>query len=109
MNPGRLRHKIDIQQELTTQNTYGEPTHSWVTFLSSVPASIEPIRGREYFASDKMNAEITHRIRMRFRLGVKAKMRVKYCGRYFDIESAINVDEGNEWYELMCREVDADV
>ena len=105
MNPGRLKHKIDIQQELTTQNSFGEPTQTWVNFLSGLFCSIEPIRGKEYFASDQVNAEVSHRIRMRYIGGIHPKMRVKYCNRYFDIIDAINVLEANKKLELMCVEV----
>jgi len=104
MNPGRLRHKINIEQELTTQNTYGEPTQEWVPFLSGLYCSIEPIRGKEYFASDMTQAEVSHRVRMRFVSGIHPKQRIKYCNRYFDILDVINVLEKNKDLELMCRE-----
>ena len=105
MNPGRFRHKIDIQQELTTQNTHGEATQTWVNFVSGVYCSIEPIRGKEFFASDIVNAEVDHRIRMRYMTGIHPKQRVVYCNRVFDIISAINVQERNKDMELMVKEV----
>ena len=105
MNAGRLRHRIDIQQELTTQNAYGEPTQSWVTFASGLYCSIEPIRGKEYFSADMVQAEVSHRVRMRYMPGVHPKQRIKYCNRYLDIIDAINILEQNKELELMCKEV----
>jgi len=104
MNPGRLRHKIDIEQEATTPNSYGEPTQSWSAFLSSISASIDPVSGREYFASDMTNAEVTHKIRVRYRTGIFPKMRVKFGTRYFDIVSVLNFEERNKELLLMCKE-----
>jgi SPP1 family predicted phage head-tail adaptor len=104
MNCGRLRHKIDIQIESTAQNSYGEQTQSWSNYLSSIWASIDPIAGKEYFASDKLNADVSHKIRIRFRTGILPKMRVKYNSRYFDIISVINFEERGKELLLMCKE-----
>jgi SPP1 family predicted phage head-tail adaptor len=105
MNAGRFRHKIDVQQELTTQNTYGEPTQTWVTFLSGMYCSIEPIRGKEYLSSDIIQAEVSHRIKMRFVPGVHPKQRILYCGRYFYIIDAIDIVEQHKMLECMCKEL----
>ncbi|MBO8183770.1 MAG: phage head closure protein, partial [Archaeoglobus sp.] len=48
MRAGELRHRITIQQMQDTQNEYGEPTKEWVD-AATVWASIEGLRGREYF------------------------------------------------------------
>jgi SPP1 family predicted phage head-tail adaptor len=104
MNPGRLRHKIDIEVESTTQNTFGEQTQSWSVFLNDISASISPISGREFFSADMVNAEITHKIRIRYRTGMHPKMRVKFGTRYFDIQAVINFEERNKEILLMCKE-----
>jgi len=67
-------------------------------------ASIEPISGREYFSAQTTQADVTHRINLRYVAGVKPKMRVKYGSRIFDILSVSNVDERNRELQLMCRE-----
>ena len=105
MNPGRFRHKINIQQELTTQNSYGEPTQEWVNFLTGIYCSIEPIRGREFFSADTINAEVSHRIRMRYLPGIHPKHRISYCNRTFDIVAVINVNERNKDMEIMAKEL----
>jgi SPP1 family predicted phage head-tail adaptor len=105
MNPGKLRHKINIQQELVTQNSFGEPTQAWVNFLSGIYCSIEPIRGKEYFSADMVNAEVTTRIRMRYFAGIKSKMRIKFENRYYDIIDVIDILESHKELQLMCKEV----
>lgn len=91
--------------ELNTQDTYGETTQDWVIFLSGLWASIEPLSGREYFSTHQVNAEISHRIKLRYKAGITPKMRVKYGNRYFNIISAIDIKEAHREIHLMCTEV----
>lgn len=103
MNPGRLRHKIDIQIQ-SINNTYGSQSETWTVFLSQISASIDPISGKEYFSSNTINPEVTHKIRIRYRTGINPKMRVKFGTRYFDIQSVINFEERNKDLLLMAKE-----
>lgn len=103
-NPGNLRHRITIQQISSTQDDYGQPIDEW-TDIATVWASIEPITGREFFAADTINSEISHRIRMRYKPGILPSMRVKFKTRYFDIQSVINYNELNTDLQLMCKEL----
>jgi len=103
MRAGKLRETITIQQPNETQNAYGEIVQAWTTFATS-RASVEPLQGREYFASKSVNADITIRFRMRYISGVTAKMRVLYGSMTFDIQSVINVNERDRELVLMCKE-----
>ena len=103
MRAGPLRHRITIQEATETQDVYGEPDVSWSEFVQAW-ASVEPIGSREYFASNRENADITHRVRMRYRPGITHKMRVLYGTRAFDIESIIDARESHRSLELLCRE-----
>jgi SPP1 family predicted phage head-tail adaptor len=68
-------------------------------------ASIEPLNGREFFAAQQVNAEVTARIRLRYLPGVTRQMQVKFGSRTFAIESVINVEERNRELQLMVKEV----
>jgi SPP1 family predicted phage head-tail adaptor len=100
---GKLRHRITIEQVDETQDAGGEMLGNWSVY-AIVQASIQPISGREYFAAQSTQADVTHRINLRHLTGVTPKMRVKYGSRIFDILSVINVDERNRELQLMCRE-----
>ncbi|MGB9780623.1 phage head closure protein [Caldanaerobacter sp.] len=104
MNIGELRHRITIQQPVESSNTFGEVEKTWQD-VATVWASIEPLRGREYFNSQQINAEVTTQIRIRYRPGIKPKMRVVYGERIFDIQSVIDVEERHKEIHLMCKEV----
>lgn len=103
MKIGKLRHRIAIEQAAETQDADGSVIETWSTFATA-QVSIEPVSGREYFAAQSTQAEVTHRIYMRFIPGVVPKMRVKYGARIFDILSVINTKERNVELQLMCRE-----
>jgi SPP1 family predicted phage head-tail adaptor len=104
MRIGRLRHRITIQQPSTAQNTYGEPGTTW-SDLATVWGSIEPLRGREYFAAQEIQAEVTTRIVIRHRADVSPTMRVNYGSDTYLIESVINPDNRDRELQLMCRQV----
>ena len=103
MRAGALRHKIVIQEPTETQDSVGGPDATWSTF-ATVWASIEPLNGRELFAAQQINAEITARIRIRYLSGVIPKMRVSFGERIFEILSVINLEERNREMELMVKE-----
>jgi SPP1 family predicted phage head-tail adaptor len=104
MNPGKLRHRITIQQPSETKDEYKRPTTDWVDF-ATVWAAVEPLRGREYLLAQNTNTELSVRVRIRYLRGVTPGMRVKYGERFFDIQSVIDVDERHREMHLMCVEV----
>jgi SPP1 family predicted phage head-tail adaptor len=100
---GKLRHRIAIEQVTETQDTDGSVIEIWSAY-ATVQASIEPLSGREYIAAQSIQADVTHRISLRYMPGITPKMRVNYSSRIFDILSVINVGERNRELQLMCRE-----
>jgi SPP1 family predicted phage head-tail adaptor len=118
MQAGKLRHKITVQENRPVQDElgraqrddYGAQIDNWVD-LWTCRASMEPLSGREYFASAQIQAEQVTRFRIRYpRFQIWPGMRVKYrdpvlaADRYFDIQAAINQNERNIELWLMCVE-----
>ena len=103
---GKLRHRIAIQS-LTAgspqQTGSGMPDESWGTVVT-VSASIEPLNGRELFAALEHHAETTTRIRIRYRSGVTAKMRVSHGGTIYNILSVIDSEKRHKEMQLMCSD-----
>jgi SPP1 family predicted phage head-tail adaptor len=116
MNPGRLRHRISIQQKGPV-NTAGVDTGVWTEFCQCY-AEIADLSGREYFAQQQAAADLTTRIVIRWRKGVMAQMRVigtdsvidppgqngTPARREWDIQSVIDPDGRHEVLHLMCKE-----
>jgi len=103
MRAGPLRHRITIEAPAETQAADGSIVTTWQAFATSW-ASIEPLIGREYFAQQREQATVSHKIRMRYQAGITHKMRVAWGTRLFEIESVLNVGERNREIVLMCSE-----
>ena len=102
MKAGQLRHRITIQS-YTTTNTHGEITKTWSTF-KTVWARIEPITGREWLESGIVEAEVTHRVTIRYLANVKPQMRIYYDSKYYDIMYIENTEMRDRQMILMCKE-----
>lgn len=103
MQAGRLRHRVTIQEPVSATNGYNETITTW-SRVAEVWASVEPLSGREFFAAEHQQSEISHRVVMRYRGGITATMRVVHEDRELYIQSVINVRERGREMQLMCRE-----
>ena len=106
MNSAKLRSTIRIERNSPTLNTFGEEVDNWTLFAVR-RASIEPLRGREFWTSQEQESEITHRMRLRWDSkisSVTTKDRIAYTSRTFDIKSVINQMERGTEMQLMCME-----
>lgn len=108
INPGELRHRITIQKCNSNQNNYGEidinATITWSDVVT-VRAGIYPISGKEFFAAETVNSEITHKVKIRYIEGISPNMRIKFNNRIFSIESVINFQERGIELQLLCKEL----
>jgi len=101
---GDMRHRITFQEPVKTPDGYKGHTVQWQDVVT-VWASVEPLSGREYFYSHQIKAEVTHRVRMRYRTDITTKMRIKLSeDRALTIESILDIKERREMLELLCRE-----
>ena len=98
-----MRHRITIEAPVETQAADGSILTTWETFIEAW-ASVEPLIGREYFAQQREQATVSHKIRMRHIAGITHKMRITWGTRLFEIESVLNVGERNREIVLMCQE-----
>ena len=103
MRAGDLRHKITFQQLTVANDSYNYPTQTWTDQITTY-AAIWPVRGVEKVEGMKLEAELTHKIRVRYKKDIVPKMRIKFKARYFDILSIVNVDERNIYLEIMASE-----
>jgi len=103
MRAGELRHQIEIQRYTETTNDFGETLKQWTT-IYTVKASVSPISAREFFASEKVNTEVTHKVFMRYVSGLTPADRILFNDRIFNIKSIINYKEKNISLQLLCTE-----
>lgn len=116
MQPGRRRHAVTLQSPVETQNEIGEPIVTWQDFATGVRAAIESVNGREFFAADQVQSDVTSKINIRARSGVNSQMRVVHTFTttanvsppetqtdVYDIEAVLPDRTGRREIVLMCR------
>jgi SPP1 family predicted phage head-tail adaptor len=103
MKIGDLRQRITLQQSVKTPDGHKGFTEQWQD-LATMWAAVEPLTGREYFSAHQIKAEVTHRVKVRYRTDATTKMRFKLGDRALLIESIIDIKERREMLEILCRE-----
>ena len=100
---GELRHRIFFQQGVETDDGYGGKVKTWMNFAEAW-AQVEPLTGREFFFAHQIQAEVTHRVRTRFRKDIKEDMRISVGDRILEIESIVDLDEAHQFLQFYCKE-----
>ena len=104
MDIGKLRHYVQIQSSANAQDDCGQQSKVWTT-EESIFASIQPLRGQELLEFQQINAELTHRIIIRYTSNATPAKRIKFGTRIFDINVVRNINERNIMQELLCKEL----
>jgi len=100
---GELRNLVTIQTPTVTV-TNGDPATTWATF-SQVWAKVEPLSTGEQQRAAMVEAQLSHRITIRYLSGVLPTMRILWGTRIFYLVGPPrNVEERNEMLELVCKE-----
>ncbi|MGJ0741436.1 phage head closure protein [Enterococcus casseliflavus] len=108
-NPGNLNKRVELLKREARDNGAGgkrSDSLKWVLVdqNSKVWASIEPLSSDEKFRMNRLESEITHRITIRYRKDITRSNRLRYKGREFQIESAVNWQERDRFLVLIVKE-----
>ena len=113
MRTGTLHNRVTIQQLVTgapQQTAIGETDAAWTTYATCY-AQIQPLLGREFMAAQQVQSKVDTKIRVRYMAavtdGITAAMRVNDGGKIYNIEAAINVENRNREWLLMCSTIGA--
>lgn len=98
-----LQKRITFQKPLKTDDGNFGSIITWQD-VATVWAKIEPLSGREFFESQQIQKEITHKITIRSRKDINETMRIKYEERYFNIEAILDLEEKGKIMEIMATE-----
>jgi SPP1 family predicted phage head-tail adaptor len=104
---GTMRHRIIVQQmtEVADAET-GQPTRTWSTFGSNVPAAFSDGRGSEGFRGSQVEAQAQAVFTVRYRAGYGPTMRIYFDGAYYGITHVRQVAGYKRYLELHCNIVD---
>lgn len=100
---GQLNQRIQLQQRAAAVNGLGEASGAWADLGTPLWAKAEPLTGRDYLAAGAMQQPVDTRFVIRSLAGgVTPSLRLVWQGQPYDINSALPVDGGIEWIEIMA-------
>jgi SPP1 family predicted phage head-tail adaptor len=103
MKVGRLRHRITIEERVTTQDSDGAIEEAWLPIGQPISADIKPMSGRELIAAAAVQSKVNTRIVIRYRPGIKAAQRAVHRSTIYNIEAVIpDPDSGIGFLTLLC-------
>jgi len=104
MTAPRLRHRVDIKNFTTTQDSNtGAVSDSWVDVDTDIPAEIYPLSGREFIAAQSIQAGVTTKITIRWQAGIEPRMRVHHGSDIYNIKSVLPDPTLKRHLTLMCE------
>ncbi len=103
MQAGKLRHRIELQTRTITKDSYGQEIETW-TKLADVWASVNPLRGREFFTAMQEHSDLDHRIIVRHKSVITTVNRAVWGTRIFDVQAVIVPEERRFEMHLMSKE-----
>lgn len=103
MRIGDLNKMVEIQAPTKVPDGMGGFVNSYST-LCTVFCAIWPTSATEIIAANAISMVVTHRLRMRYRSGLKASYRIKYGTKFFNIVSIVNPNMANNMLDIMCKE-----
>jgi SPP1 family predicted phage head-tail adaptor len=100
-----LRETVSVQSNTPTRSARGAEVDAWTT-LATVRADVAPLDGREYYAAQQVNSEITYKVRMRYISGVTSGSRVVWGSEVLEVVGPpITPRARRRELVLMCRQV----
>lgn len=102
MRAHRFRHSITIQQVAVTKDGLGGQIKTWSDFRTKVRAEKITSGGREFYAAQKLNADVQVVFRVRYVAGITTKMRVLHEGVEYDILRAADPDGMGRELHISC-------
>jgi SPP1 family predicted phage head-tail adaptor len=107
MNPGELRHRVEVQTNTPTKDRTGGEVDSWAT-TSTIWAEVQTLTGRKLELARQIHAEATIQVRTRLcSTGTGAfdvSNRLKFGERIFEPVYTVNEHERNIMLMAICKE-----
>src|SRR5437764_11988368 len=98
-NPGMLKRRISIMEMVKVPDGGGGFDET-LSEVFSVRAHIQPLSGMQYWQSQQTEANVTHKITIRYIDGIKQSQVISYNGKLFDIQYFYDVNEQRRFIEL---------
>ena len=99
---GKLRSRVDIQSRSTTQDAIGQPVETWTTFATAW-AHIRVMGGLEAIKAGAVTSTLKASIRIRYRTGIDAGMRVLHGGVVYQVLAVLPDVAGREFIDVVAE------
>ena len=99
-DPGRLRHEMVLEEPARVADALGGHDVTW-SAVATLWAELRPATAGPVNRADAEEAEITHRVVLRFDPRVWSGRRLRMCERIFAIRTVRDLDETGRY--LVCR------
>ena len=106
MQAGRMNKRVKISKSVIGSpavDELGQQNIEWEE-VATVWGAVEPLSGREFWAQQQVQSEITVKIGIRYRNDVEAGMKAEYGGKIYMIKNIIDPQEYHQELQLMCSE-----
>ena len=100
----QLRSKIVIQSLTSTRDEIGQIISEWQD-VATVWANIRHLSGTEAIKADAPTSTVRASIRIRYRAGIDAGMRVLHGSTAYDIQAVLPDEIGRRHIDLVCEVV----
>lgn len=104
LNPGTLNRRIAIQQLAAGVDLIGQPVNTW-SDVAQVWADMRFRSGLESIKGDVETSMARVSVRIRYRTGITAGMRVLHESVAYDIEAVLPDLTGKVYCDLVCVRV----
>lgn len=102
MRAGTLNARVTIEQPTAGQDTVGQPVRTWTT-VATVWANIRHRSGAETIRGDADTSVVKVSIRIRYKTGLNAGMRVTHGADTYDVRAVLMDVEHKEYTDLVCE------
>ena len=101
---GTLRDRITIQRKTGGKNDWGEALPDGWEDFAKLWSNVRHLSGSESIKAGADTSTVKASIRIRWRTGIDAGMRVLYGGQVYDIEVVLP-GNGRQFLDLVCKRV----
>jgi SPP1 family predicted phage head-tail adaptor len=108
IEPGALRHQINIQEQSTTQDSYGQPLITWTT-IRTCYAGINLVSMKEVFSAGQLNAQSTDVWTMRWTPSpiVQPGMLIVFGASTYRVQVVSNPGKRRMYLHVLALELNA--
>ena len=102
MHSGLLMEPVTVQDPTNTRTALGGFTVSWATFIAT-KAHVRSLNGSEQFFAQRIQANVSVRVTIRYREGITEDMRIIIRDVPYQIRYVDNLEFRNRWLSMLCE------